>query len=249
MADMSKSKIKRKRVYYTEADVPKDINPIDEVIIYDKLDKIRNITQSGVRGLGFGDYSKEEYALNWYKLTDNVEKLERELKTEIIKNKLMLKKLHEHNIEAHLTPDEIKEYRAELSVLLNERIDDVCSGGLKSIKEEVLYKVKTAISEIEQEYTDSLEYNLIRVSTHLKLNDLLLMEISKSLMDKSKKAKAMCDLEKSSREYISVQREIEKDLAKVVKVEESNPKLANDSGFTKFGGLNSINYSGETDGR
>ena len=240
MADMSKSKVKRKRVYYTEADLHKDINPIDEVIIYDKLEKIRNITHSGLRGLGFADYSKEDYALNLYKLMDNVEKLERELKTEIIKNKLMLKKLHEHNIEAYLTPDEIKEYRAELSVLLNERIDDVFSGGLRSIKEEVLYKVKTAISEIEQEYTDSLEYNLIRVSTHLKLNDLLLMEISKSLMDKSKKAKAMCDLEKSSREYISVQREIEKDLAKVVKVDEKKSEGKTNSGFSS--GSSSIDY-------
>ena len=238
--DMSKSKVKRKRVYYTEADLHKDINPIDEVIIYDKLEKIRNITHSGLRGLGFADYSKEDYALNLYKLMDNVEKLERELKTEIIKNKLMLKKLHEHNIEAYLTPDEIKEYRAELSVLLNERIDDVCSGGLRSIKEEVLYKVKTAISEIEQEYTDSLEYNLIRVSTHLKLNDLLLMEISKSLMDKSKKAKAMCDLEKSSREYIAVQREIEKDLAKVVKVDEKKSEGKTNSGFGS--GSSSIDY-------
>ena len=103
----------------------------------------------------------------------------------------------------------------------------------------MLYKIKTAISEIEQEYMDSLEYNLIRVSTHLKLNDLLLMEISKSLMDKSKKAKAMCDLEKSSREYISVQREIEKDLAKVVKVEDKKADSKVSGGF----GSGSIDYA------
>ena len=58
-------------------------------------------------------------------------------------------------------------------------------------------------------------------------------------MDKSKKAKAMCDLEKSSREYISIHREIEKELSRQVKIDDKKSD-SKPSGFSS--GNNSIDY-------
>lgn len=200
--------MKRTRLFRSLDDVPSNLPKEDEIVIYDRLQKKRTITEKSVSNTNFNDIAKLDLAIGLMEKLDDVEKLRRELAETMVINKLLTKKLLEHGISTAFSPEEIGEFKVTIDVTLRERINNVIDGDLTDIQKDIINRVQSKIAESYEEYQGNLEYELVRINNYLNMNDVQLVELNRSQLAKDKKSKATKDIQDMSLKLINKKHEL-----------------------------------------
>ena len=237
--------MKRTRLFRSLDDVPSNLPKEDEIVIYDRLQKKRTITEKSVSNTNFNDISKLDLAIGLMEKLDDVEKLKRELAETMVINKLLTKKLLEHGISSAFSPEEIKDFKVTIDVALRERINNVIEDDLTDIKKDIINRVQTKIAESYDEYQGNLEYELVRINNYLNMNDVQLVELNRSQLAKDKKSKSTKDIQDMSLKLINKKHELTDKFKKENPIENKKNDTVAQNGNSNFGfDLNNpIDYS------
>jgi len=229
----------RTRFYRSENDIQNiKIDKDDKVILYDRAQKKRKFTEKSVTGTNFADVEKIEYAFGILELLDDTEKLKRELTESYIREKFLMKKLLEAGVPSAFTPEELKEFKIDIDVVMREKIDKVLEGDILDLKKDIALRVHREISNSFEDFASDGRYELIRTNSILALNDIELDELRKSQMAKDKKAVSIHRIEDMSLKFMNKKEELIEKYKKEDNI--SGVKKSEGSGSTGenlFGGL------------
>lgn len=187
----------RTRFFLTRKDIDgRFVTNADRLIIYDELgDDRRKFTETSFRNTNFADIEKKDYAIGMIDLMREQEEMRREIIALRTREKFFMKKLIDNGISTAFTPQEIEQFKVTITTATLEAVDNIVNGELKDIREDILQKVGAVIAEAKHEWGKSPEYNIIRLTNMLEINEVIISDIAKSQMAKDKKASSIKGLQ------------------------------------------------------
>ena len=192
----------RTRLFKKNTDITSALNipSTDRIYIYeDSLeDKRRTFTWKSLRNTNYTDIDKLDYAIGMMDFMSEIELLKRELISSRTREKFFIKKLVESGVSTAFSPQEISEFEVTITDAITGKIDAMLDDRLTDVDIYIANKVSNVIAKSKYEWSQSPEYDIIRISNQLHLIDLQLKDLSKSQIAKDKKAKATKDLQEVS---------------------------------------------------